>query len=203
MVCLVDHDPVRAAGLAPHLLQAGEEGSKEAGAIVERDADQADSHVHRGGGEQLEHFLDRGRALGSADSDQALETLVVALGIDDAALVTGGHDPLQESGSGRGLAAARRAGDQQAPPGRSDLQLGALAPVPEQERMAGHHHRPEVILEHAVDQLLDPGSPGSPGHQVRAILEGVEGVGDGDAAFGRRQHRMIVLGVAHRDGVAH
>ena len=69
--------------------------------------------------------------------------------------------------------------------------------------MARHHDRAQVVLEDAIDQLLDAGASRAPRDQIGPLLERIERVGDGHAAFAGRQHRVIVFRVTDRDRIAH
>ena len=69
--------------------------------------------------------------------------------------------------------------------------------------MARHHDRAQVVLEDAIDQLLDAGASRPPRDEVGPLLERVERVGDGHATFAGGQHGVIVFRVADRDRVAH
>jgi len=88
-------------------------------------------------------------------------------------------------------------------PGRGDAQLGPVAPRPKEERVARHHDRAQIVLDDAIDQLLDPRASRSPRDEIGPLLERIERVGDGHAAFARGEHRVIVFRVTHGDRIAH
>ena len=86
VVRLVDHQPVRPAGLRPQAGEVGHELGEEGGPLVQPEAERVDDHVRAGIGKQPEDLLLLRRRRAAADRDGVAEVLVVAFGIEDAEL---------------------------------------------------------------------------------------------------------------------
>jgi hypothetical protein len=200
---LVDHDPVRATRARAALQQPREQGGKEGGTLLERDAEHVHDHVLVAGDEQLDDLLGLGRRLLVAEHDRVLEGGVVALRVDQAELVPLLGQTLDEARGQRRLAAARGAGQEQPAAVRvhghgrvagivAELDLGACEP---------RRQLLQVRRQHLLDQLDDTVAAGAGRDPVGALLEHRQGVFDRDADLAFGQQRVVVLGVADPHGV--
>jgi hypothetical protein len=202
VVRLVDDDEVGAALVRAQLDQARQQAGEQLRPLLEADRDQAGHHLRRRPRQRQRHLVDRGRALRVADGDGVPEAAPVAFGIDHRALIAGGHDALDEAlGRGR-LAATRRAGEEH------DLAVGRQRhrlPAGVAAELDGARRRPqrlEVGRDQRVDELAHAGRGAPARDQVGAVAQRRQRVGHGDAALAGGQERVVVLGVAHADGVA-
>src|SRR5690349_10184359 len=98
MVCLVDHEPVRAAGPHPHGAQMWQELREIRRTVREWDAEQARIRVHVRVAQHRHDLGDAGWALRVANGDQHLQVHIIAFRIDYTDLIEMFGEALDETG---------------------------------------------------------------------------------------------------------
>src|SRR5262249_17833257 len=147
--------------------------------------------------EKLENFGDAGRRFGIAHRDSALETLVIALRVDDAQLKPAFYHLFDAAGRSRGFAAARRTCNEDTSALRVDADRLSFCVVTKDRGLAldCRCDLGQIILKKLLDGLHPPAAAWSLSHDVRIRLDYWQRVGDRDTAAAGEQERMIIFRV--------
>jgi hypothetical protein len=108
----VENDPMRSASAGAHGLKARKQLTKKLWSIGERDAQQVDIERDLGIFQYREDLIDGNRVTLVAERDDVLQRSIVALGINNAQLISALHESLDKPSGDGGFATSRRPGDE-------------------------------------------------------------------------------------------